>query len=151
MSTILKSFAWTRPDGGVSITHVDERDRWSGETDEELCHRMLTKHGASNAVPVTAHEIPPRDGFRSCWSLTPKKGLHVCLTKARELTKQRLRQERVPLFAANDLVLRDASLAGDKAALQQGLAERDRLRDLPQRAEVLTSLEALKTITAKES
>lgn len=47
-----------------------------------------------------------------------------------EITKTRLRVERAPLLAANDLLLRDAMIDGDQEKQRAAVAERDRLRDI---------------------
>jgi len=52
------------------------------------------------------------------------------ITKAKELTKIRLRKERTALFEKNDIVLRDAIIEQDQEKLDRAIAERDRLRNI---------------------
>ena len=52
------------------------------------------------------------------------------ITKARDITKDRLRRERISLFEKNDILLRDAIVEGDQEKINIATKERDRLRDI---------------------
>ena len=52
------------------------------------------------------------------------------IVKAREVTKQRLRKERTPMFENVDLAIRDAMIDNDLEKLKEAVAERNRLRDI---------------------
>ena len=52
------------------------------------------------------------------------------IVKAQEITKQRLRKERAPMFESVDLDIRDAMISNDMEKLKKAVAERDRLRDI---------------------
>ena len=70
----------------------------------------------------------------------------VSLSKAKELTKTRLRIEREPLLAAQDVLFQRALETGaDTAAI---VAEKQRLRNITSLADSATTLEELKSITA---
>ena len=64
--------------------------------------------------------------------------------KAKDITKDRLRQERAPLLVAQDVLYMRATEQGqDTAAI---VAEKQRLRDITQLADQATTLEQLKQI-----
>jgi hypothetical protein len=68
----------------------------------------------------------------------------INLSKAKELTKQRLRYERTPFLAALDVQFQRALEAGaDTSAI---VAEKQRLRDITQLADQATTFEELKAI-----
>ena len=70
----------------------------------------------------------------------------INLNKAKELTKDRLRQERAPLLQAQDVAFQRALEAGaDTTAI---VAEKQRLRDLPTLADQATTLDQLRSLTA---
>jgi len=64
--------------------------------------------------------------------------------KAKAITKERLRAERIPLLAAQDVAFQRALESGaDTTAI---VAEKQRLRDITQLADQATTLEQLKQI-----
>lgn len=66
--------------------------------------------------------------------------------KAKAITKDRLRAERAPLFAAQDVAFQRAVESGaDTAAI---VAEKQRLRDITKLADAATSLDELKALKA---
>jgi hypothetical protein len=68
----------------------------------------------------------------------------VNLAKAKELTKKRLRAEREPLLAAQDVAFQRAQEEGaDTSAI---VAEKQRLRDITSLADAETTLEGLRAI-----
>ena len=68
----------------------------------------------------------------------------INIDKAKEITKARLRQERVPLLAAQDVAFQRALETGaDTSAI---VAEKQRLRDITQLADAATTIEELKII-----
>jgi hypothetical protein len=67
--------------------------------------------------------------------------------KAKDITKDRLRQERAPLLVAQDVLYMRATEQGqDTTAI---VAEKQRLRDLTKLADQATTLEQLKQIEVK--
>ncbi len=70
--------------------------------------------------------IPTDRIFRDSWEID----LTVNIPKAKEIWKEKLRVERLPLFEANDILLRDAMVEDDADKKAIALAERDRLRDI---------------------
>jgi hypothetical protein len=70
----------------------------------------------------------------------------INLSKAKEITKTRLREERTPLLQTQDVAFQRALEAGsDTTAI---VAEKQRLRDLPTLADQATTLDQLRSITA---
>ena len=70
----------------------------------------------------------------------------INLNKAKEITKERLRAERLPLLQAQDVAYQRATEEGaDTAAI---VAEKQRLRDITKLADTATTLEELKELSA---
>jgi len=69
----------------------------------------------------------------------------INLTKAKAITKDRLRAERTPLLQAQDVAFQRALESGaDTTAI---VAEKQRLRDITKLADDATSLEELKGLS----
>jgi hypothetical protein len=67
--------------------------------------------------------------------------------KAKEITKERLRQERVELLTIQDVAFQRALESGsDTSAI---VAEKQRLRDITKIVDTLTTLDELKEIKVK--
>jgi hypothetical protein len=71
----------------------------------------------------------------------------VNLTKAKELTKQRLRTEREPLLAALDVQFQRA--LEDNSSTAAIVAEKQRLRDITDLADTATTLNQLSQLKAE--
>jgi hypothetical protein len=68
----------------------------------------------------------------------------VNLTKAKDITKDRLRAERKPLLEAEDVKFMQAQEAGtDTSAI---VAEKNRLRDITKDADTCTTTDQLKAL-----
>ena len=68
----------------------------------------------------------------------------INLTKAKEITKTRLREERTQLLQTQDVAFQRALESGaDTTAI---VAEKQRLRDLPALADAATTLDELKAL-----
>jgi len=68
----------------------------------------------------------------------------INITKAKAITKDRLRVERTPLLQAQDVAFQRALESGaDTTAI---VAEKQRLRDITQLADQATTLEQLKQL-----
>jgi len=69
----------------------------------------------------------------------------VNMDKAKAITKARLREERAPLLAAQDVAFQRAlESSADTSAI---VAEKQRLRDITSLADAATTLDELKAIT----
>jgi hypothetical protein len=70
----------------------------------------------------------------------------INIDKAKAITKNRLREERISLLQKQDVAFQRALESGaDTSAI---VAEKQRLRDLPTLADTATTLDELKGITA---
>lgn len=69
----------------------------------------------------------------------------INLDKAKAITKVRLRQEREPLLAAQDVAFQRA--LESNADTSGIVAEKQRLRDITQLADAATTLDELKALT----
>jgi hypothetical protein len=68
----------------------------------------------------------------------------INLDKAKEITKEHLRAERIPLLQSQDVAFQRALESGaDTAAI---MAEKQRLRDITKQADTATTLEELKAL-----
>jgi hypothetical protein len=70
----------------------------------------------------------------------------INLDKAKEITKERLREEREPLLDAQDVAFQRALESG--ADTSSIVAEKQRLRDVTNLVDTATTLDELKGITA---
>jgi uncharacterized protein YdaT len=72
-------------------------------------------------------------------------GIIVDINKAKDITKDRLRQERKPLLEAQDVAFQRALESNaDTSAI---VAEKQRLRDITSQVDTATTLEELKGTT----
>ncbi len=72
----------------------------------------------------------------------------INIAKAKDITKDRLRFERKPLLEAQDVAFQRALESGaDTSAI---VAEKQRLRDITNQVDTMTTVEELKTVTALE-
>lgn len=129
---------FTNSNGGVSVCVP------TGELD---IMAVKTKDTPSHSIIVQDTELPQADNdFFDAWELS-NGAVTVNLDKAKAITKNRLRMERAPLLAAQDVAFQRALETGaDTAAI---VAEKARLRDITNLADACTTtaeLRALKVI-----
>ena len=73
--------------------------------------------------------------------------IQVNITKAKDITKDRLRAERKPLLEEQDILFMKAQEAGeDTTAI---VAEKQRLRDITDQVDTMTTVEELKGATCE--
>lgn len=95
---------------------------------------------------VNLIDLPRDNDFYDAWEMDDKT-VTVNLAKAKEITKNRLRAERAPLLAAQDVAFQRALEEGkDTAAI---VAEKQRLRDITKLADSATTLDELRAIKAE--
>ena len=118
--------AVTVPTGEISIEAVQAKDTPKG------------------SIIVDASSLPNQhNDFFDAWELVDDK-VEVSLAKAIEITKKRLRAEREPLFAAQDVAFQRAQESGaDTSAI---VAEKQRLRDITKFS--ATTLDELRNLKA---
>jgi hypothetical protein len=84
--------------------------------------------------------LPSRD-FRNAWELVDE-AVSVNFTKAQDLTKAKLREERTPLLEAQDVAFQRAlENSSDTSAI---VAEKQRLRDITKQVDTATTLDELR-------
>jgi hypothetical protein len=125
---------YTNSNGGVSVCIP---------TGEFSIDAIQTKDTPAGSLIVNTSELPTDNDFFDAWELA-NGVVTVSLAKAKEITKKRLRSEREPLIAAQDVAF--------QRALESGLptidivAEKQRLRDITSLADSATTLEGLRAI-----
>jgi hypothetical protein len=122
--------ATTIPTGEISIEAVLAKDVPAGR--------------GARIVNYTDLPVAYND-FYDAWEMTDT-AVTVNLDKAKALTKTRLRAEREPLLAAQDVAFQRALESGaDTTAI---VAEKQRLRDITTLADSATTLEELRGLKA---
>jgi hypothetical protein len=125
----------TNSNGGVSVTVP---------TGEISVQAVLEKDCPSGAIIVEQSALPNQyNDFFDCWELKDGK-VEVSLAKATEITKKRLRAEREPLLAAQDVAFQRALETG--ANTSAIVAEKQRLRDITNFS--ATTLDELRSLKA---
>ena len=117
------------PTGELSIEAVLEKDVPKGK----------------GARIVDQNSLPRDNDFYDAWEMDDSS-VTVNLAKAKEITKNRLRAERAPLLAAQDVAFQRALESGaDTSAI---VAEKNRLRDITKLADSATTLDELRGLKA---
>lgn len=98
-----------------------------------------------DARVIDSADLPNDDNdFFDAWVMDAKS-VSVDLEKAKEITKRRLRAEREPLLAAQDVAFQRALETGaDTAAI---VAEKQRLRDVTSLVDSCESTEQLRAVS----
>ena len=127
---------FTNSNGGVSVCIP------TGELD---INAVKAKDTPSHSIIVQDSELPQADNdFFNAWELA-NGVVTVNIDKAKEITKARLRQEREPLLAAQDVLYMRATEAGqDTTAI---VAEKNRLRDVTGLADACTTTAQLRALS----
>jgi len=115
-------------------------------TGELPIEAVLAKDAPSGAIIVDDATLPQADNdFFDAWELA-NGSVSVNLDKAKAMTKTRLRAERAPLFAAQDVLFQRAQeSSSDTSAI---VAEKQRLRDVTKLVDAETTLEGLRALKA---
>ena len=71
--------------------------------------------------------------------------IQVDITKAKVITKDRLRADRTPLLAAQDILFMKAQEAGSSTSAI--VTEKNRLRDITNQVDSMSTTDALKAAT----
>ena len=119
------------PTGELSIEAVLEKD--------------VPKNRGARIIEQTSLPNQYND-FYDAWEMD-STSVTVNLTKAKELTKTRLRSERTPLLAAQDVLFQRALEDGEPTTAI--VAEKNRLRDITDLADAATTLEELRALKAE--
>jgi len=131
-----QAIIFTNDNGGVSVCIP------TGEISIEAVQAKDTPKGS---IIVNQSDLPRDNDFFDAWELVDGK-VEVSLAKAKEITKKRLRAEREPLLAAQDVAFQRAQEANaDTTAI---VAEKNRLRDVTSLADAETTLDGLRSLKA---
>jgi hypothetical protein len=130
-----QAIIFTNDNGGVSVCIP------TGEISIEAVQAKDTPKGS---IIVNQSDLPNQhNDFFDAWELVDGK-VEVSLAKAKEITKNRLRAEREPLLAAQDVAFQRALETGaDTSAI---VAEKQRLRDITNFS--ATTLDELRSLKA---
>jgi hypothetical protein len=130
-----QAIIFTNDNGGVSVCYP---------TGELPIEEVQAKDTPEGSIIVDHDDLPnEHNDFFNAWVLNGKT-VTVSLTKAKELTKTRLRMEREPLLTVQDVAFQRALESGaDTTAI---VAEKQRLRDITTLADTATTLEQLRNI-----
>ena len=134
-----QAIIFTNDNGGVSVCIP------TGELSIEQVQLKDTPVG-SKIVNIT--DLPNQyNDFFNAWEMAADGKVTVNKAKAVEITKARLRVEREPLLAAQDVAFQRALESGaDTTAI---VAEKQRLRDVTSLATTSKSLETLRGLKAE--
>ena len=126
---------FTNDNGGVSVCVP------TGELDIQA---VKAKDTPSTSIIVQDSELPQADNdFFDAWELS-NGTVSVNLTKAKALTKARLRREREPLLVAQDVLFQRAQESNtDTTAI---VAEKNRLRNITNGADTCTTTAELRAL-----
>lgn len=129
---------FTNENGSVSVCVP------TGELD---INAVKAKDTPSHSIIVQDYELPQSDNdFFDAWELADGE-VTVNLTKAKNLTKARLRREREPLLAAQDVLFQRAQESNsDTTAI---VAEKNRLRDITDLADSCTTTAELRALSVE--
>jgi len=127
---------FTNENGGVSVCVP------TGELDIQA---VKAKDTPSHSIIVQDSELPHADNdFFDAWELHDGV-VSVSLTKAKDLTKKRLRAEREPLLAAQDVLFQRA--LETSAPTTAIVAEKQRLRDITNLADSCATTAELRALS----
>ena len=83
-----------------------------------------------NSISASDATVPSDRHFRGAWSLSGKT-ISEDLAVAKTIFKDKVREARTPLLAAEDVVYMKALEAGDSSAQAASVAKKKALRDAP--------------------
>jgi hypothetical protein len=131
-----QAIIFTNSNGGVSTCIP---------TGEISIEAVLAKDCPAGAIIVETSSLPTDNDFYDAWELADGV-VTVSLAKAKDITKKRLRSEREPLLAAQDVAFQRAQEANaDTTAI---VTEKNRLRDVTSLADTATTLDGLRSLKA---
>jgi hypothetical protein len=132
-----QAIIFTNDNGGVSVCIP---------TGELSIQAVKEKDTPAGSLIVNTADLPNQyNDFFDAWELVDGE-VEVSLAKAKEITKKRLRAEREPLLAAQDVLFQKAQETNaDTTAI---VAEKNRLRNITSLADTATTLEGLRAIKA---
>jgi len=133
----MKIIIYTNENGNVSVCVP---------TNEMHIEDVKAKHTPEHSIIVDADTLPHADDdFFDAWELNNGVVL-VNITKAKAITIDRLRNERQPLLAAQDVLFQRAlETNADTSAI---VAEKQRLRDITKHVDTCNTTAELRALRA---
>ena len=128
-----QAIIFTNDNGGVSVCIP---------TGELSIEAVKAKDTPAGSIIVDQDTLPNSDNdFFNAWELSGST-VSVNLSKAKEITKKRLRAEREPLLQAQDVLFQRAlETSADTTAI---VAEKQRLRDITNQVDSATTTAQLR-------
>ena len=105
---------------------------------------IIDKDG--NSISASDATVPSDRHFRGAWSLSGKT-ISEDLAVAKTIFKDKIREARTPLLAAEDVVYMKALEAGDSTAQAASVAKKKALRDAPA-AKAITDADTIAKLKA---
>ena len=99
-----------------------------------------------NSISASDATVPSDRHFRGAWSLSGKT-ISEDLAVAKTIFKDKVREARTPLLAAEDVVYMKALEAGDSSAQSASVAKKKALRDAPA-ASAITNADTIAKLKA---
>ena len=136
-----KVIVYTGSDGNVHVcTPMPEYLK------DYTIEEVQAKDTPEGSIIVDVDDLPnEHNDFFNAWELKDTT-VTVNLNKAKAITKDRLRAERVPLLQKLDVDYQRADEAADAAKKAEVAAKKQRLRDITLLADDATTLEELRNI-----
>jgi hypothetical protein len=126
----------------IVYTSLDGNVHVCAPTGEISIEEVQAKDTPAGSVIIDSSTLPDTYFF-GAWELNGST-VSVSMDKAKAITKARLRVEREPLLAAQDVAYQRAlEINADTTAI---VAEKQRLRDITKLADAATTLDELKAI-----
>ena len=134
-------------DGRIAIMEVVVGE---GNREKALASFSASKWTPVNITEVDLSEIPSDRSYRNAWVVKDGKIDHD-MDRAKELHKDKLRNDRAPLLAKLDLEISKALSQGRNQDVVRHEAERQRLRDVTAKPEIAAAknIDDLKKITVE--
>jgi hypothetical protein len=117
-------------------------------SDEVDINTVLVKDCPIGAMIVDLESLPQIDEFVDAWELNDNI-VSVNFSRAQELTRTRLRNERIPLLAAQDILFQRALETG--ADTTTIVVEKNRLRNITALVNSVNTLDDLQALTCKST
>lgn len=147
------NIVWGRPDGGISVDVPQipgvDLEKWR----DELIRRREKEEGFHSGWECLGINLPlpSRCEFRNAMAWDGQRVVHD-MGRARDLRREQLRRERVPLLAALDIDYQRADEVGDAKAKAAIAVKKQALRDITEsaaldKAATLDDLRAVKCPT----
>ena len=148
----MNNIVWKRPDGGISFTVLGKEgielfDPDKSEEENLIDHANLLQSNGSikkdfEMMPIGT-VCPPDLEHRDAWVADGDR-IVIDLPKAKEIKKNRLRYERIALFAVQDIAFQRALEANqDTSGI---IAEKIRLRDITKMVDAVARVEDLNNV-----